>query len=1062
MYHTQYSHDGGKDIEINFYDEIHKYKIWAECKQHKKNIGLEEIGKNVVLVVAHRVNKIIFFSASKIRESAKIEILRIGKQLNFDVQFLDENILKDELKKYPELIKKYFPNYKINNTNNSNKLKMCIRLNEIGSSYSENKNIFYLRGTNTFTVNIFINNTTKHYYSDINIEWLCEEDDIEIIQTNEDDRIPEEIQPFTDYLITYLCHVKTLKYEEIQLPNIILNYTYGNEEYSIDKELPELNLTKYILHPLQGKKYLEFISKDINDAIIKNKTGLFQYIEIEGKSGCGKSRIISEMKLGLLKNNYLYLSYDSYNYNDLDIIRKLICDIIGISYQHKNIFYDQKQLEKIMISPKITKDAAKIISKFVFESQISIDDINCISQYIVLLIEEKSKSKCIFISFDNIQNNNEVFFNILRDLIVFFENKNINIILVTALNIEKIPHENNVILNQYKKFIHNKKITKPNQYISFHPKGFEEDTIIFWIESLNRHNPNDYLVQYLTKKFGDNPLEVTMISDYLKQNLILKQHGDEEWYISNNEEFHKLMNSFFSGFRSIFKNKIEAIFELYPSYLSKLKELLSTIVLFNNFIDEYSLLKIIDSSEAMDILRNHSIIKLIENRYSFYHDSMYMFFRNKGIYTYKAIDNVYNFLQNNEIGNKNLINYNIYYYKNNVPEYAKLAKEILIDYINNFCYIQAIEFGKDLYNNNDLKKYDIKMYLQCAHLYAFACSSSGRKDESCNIFLNLSNLYIENQHIIDINDICDFFRDAINSQLQSNRFDDALNIIHIYKTIKSKPEVHEFLLYNREAVTYLSQNKISKAKKTFEKSLSIAKNLKDNSKFWISTTYSDIALMYFYSKYQDINKEKTIEYLNKAIVDYSQCADETIYRKHEISWHKSFIDILNGKYEDALNRLLNELIKGYNSFSIYEKFRIKNLIALCKLYEGKFETAIDELKDIKAECEVNQHSAAIIKLNNNIGVVYMQLKDYTKAYEYLRTAYFEIENTRIYLKMYPVASNYLLITKLLNKSPEKTLNKVLKIKDPHFNSYCKRICAKHNNNLQAWTMWNFNGFDYIF
>ena len=110
------------------------------------------------------------------------------------------------------------------------------------------------------------------------------------------------------------------------------------------------------------------------------------------------------------------------------------------------------------------------------------------------------------------------------------------------------------------------------------------------------------------------------------------------------------------------------------------------------------------------------------------------------IFSYKAIDNVYNFLQNNEIGNKNLINYNIYYYKNNVPEYAKLAKEILIDYINNFCYIQAIEFGKDLYNNNDLKKYDIKMYLQCAHLYAFACSSSGRKDESCNIFLNLSNL----------------------------------------------------------------------------------------------------------------------------------------------------------------------------------------------------------------------------------------------------------------------------------------------------------------------------------
>ena len=61
LFHTRYTHDGGKDIETKFFDEIHEYKIWAECKHHRRNIGLEEIGKNVVLVIAHNINKIIFF-----------------------------------------------------------------------------------------------------------------------------------------------------------------------------------------------------------------------------------------------------------------------------------------------------------------------------------------------------------------------------------------------------------------------------------------------------------------------------------------------------------------------------------------------------------------------------------------------------------------------------------------------------------------------------------------------------------------------------------------------------------------------------------------------------------------------------------------------------------------------------------------------------------------------------------------------------------------------------------------------------------------------------------------
>ena len=136
----------------------------------------------------------------------------------------------------------------------------------------------------------------------------------------------------------------------------------------------------------------------------------------------------------------IFFSYDSYNYQDLDIIRRIICDIAGISYKQRNIFYTQEQLEKLIISPKITENAAKIISNFIFKNDQSndfINIINYISQYTAILIKERSKNKPIIISIDNIQNSNSVFLNLLINLIEDFENNNIHVILITALNTEK-------------------------------------------------------------------------------------------------------------------------------------------------------------------------------------------------------------------------------------------------------------------------------------------------------------------------------------------------------------------------------------------------------------------------------------------------------------------------------------------------------------------------------------------------------------------------------------------------------------------------------------------------
>lgn len=53
----------------------------GRMQNHKRNLGLSEIGKNIVLVISKRINKLIYISASSITETAQAEILNVGEKI---------------------------------------------------------------------------------------------------------------------------------------------------------------------------------------------------------------------------------------------------------------------------------------------------------------------------------------------------------------------------------------------------------------------------------------------------------------------------------------------------------------------------------------------------------------------------------------------------------------------------------------------------------------------------------------------------------------------------------------------------------------------------------------------------------------------------------------------------------------------------------------------------------------------------------------------------------------------------------------------------------------------
>ena len=103
---TRAQKDKGRDIIVKGKND--DFEAWGECKNHKRNVDLSTIGKNVVLALSHQINKAIFFSVTNITLNTKTEILNIAQKQGFEVLFLDGKILDETIISCRKVAYKYF------------------------------------------------------------------------------------------------------------------------------------------------------------------------------------------------------------------------------------------------------------------------------------------------------------------------------------------------------------------------------------------------------------------------------------------------------------------------------------------------------------------------------------------------------------------------------------------------------------------------------------------------------------------------------------------------------------------------------------------------------------------------------------------------------------------------------------------------------------------------------------------------------------------------------------------------------------------------------------------
>ena len=754
--HTRYVHDGGRDIEVTFYDQLSQFKIWAECKQHKRCIGLDDIGKNVVLVISKNIHKVIFFSASEITENAKIEITNIGNKLNFDVSFLSGERLSNEIGLQPNLVKKYFKNPEISTIlPNEPQLTATCSVSEYESNIIipvNNQKQIYLRNGELFNIYIHLSNQTNKPMREISIELLSADDAIKIINNTQFNY--DFIERQRDIIVHFEGRVIIKQYNSINLPNVVISYICDGTNKREIISLPPLDISKCKKYPLIGKSVTEFLSIKAAKAFEWSARNYPFFFDIRGISGSGKTRLASELQKKATEKNLKSIYLNSSDYIDYDIIRKLLCELLHLPFYKGKINFSKEDVSKLIEIQGGSNTFSSIIANFMQKGIWGKNDSLYIVEALAYFLQHPYHETGYCISIDNTQTLHPEIFKVLIRLIeILSENQN-NTIFIFISNTERHAVSQKAF-NSFLSFLNEKRREKNTAFISYTCSAFsEEDAKLLLMHLFGFQNQNDVLLNKLLQRTGRLPFEMTMTLEFLSDKNIIKWNNAKEWIINDYDGFNKFIMKGFPQNHTILNERINAWRETHTKSMnSKFIDILSTVAAFDGLIP-YAYI----TDNKLDYELIEQLINMLwlapsasGRGIAFFHDNIKEHCKSlpqckNNASVLRKVINWINKNQDIEVYNSEKIEFFCFYYLGMFDEALKYGQNILFN-PSLLPHTDIVEISRILYEDNRTKS-DLGIFIRIAEVYANAVFSLENKELGCIIYQAIVNCIKNNKTVI--------------------------------------------------------------------------------------------------------------------------------------------------------------------------------------------------------------------------------------------------------------------------------------------------------------------------
>lgn len=970
---TERRKDGGRDIIIT--DLVNTKVTWGECKHHKNSVGLDSIGKNVVLAITNQLNKIIFFSVSSVTPNTKHEILCAAKIHGFDVLFLDGTELDREIAGNKQLLNKYFKeSFELFNPN-TNTLVIDVCIDEFENAYNDtfysDSKYYRLENGLDFYVHIFLKNCYSLNIDSIQIN-IPQQTDCHFYTLNES---IDKLNSFCDTVLT-LHGIALNAQQVISLPQITINYLLNQETKHSFIELGELDSKGICKIPLSGSHNIEYLASidSLRKQVINGHTRI---IYLRGISGSGKTRMLEEISSLMIQRAFMPVYIDALKYKKNFLFREMIRQLLCIPHLNSQNSFEEHEFEILLNKYHISFPDITSIYKFIWgKKNISA---TILGDFIYQCITKAPVTSKLYIQIDNIQSMDEE----TQGSILFLCSKIIkeksHVCFAFTLNTSYARISNKTPLVQY---LENQRFHEDNPVMLPHTmKKLDEASRQYIVkECLHMSDSYEKEIAEIANQSGALPLDILLFCKMLcNSNCFIWNDNMRE--IQDPEKFSENLSMLPNAISSIIQIRLDAIYEVYPNK-KNIRKLFQLILFFTNRLP----FKIADSfgisKELISKLKEDLIIVQDSDAYiSFFHDNYYRYFLKHGeeyCFNSRELSKLLKFSEEyvDELGPTMAVNQvKCLYLLNKKDDFQQLAKKLLYEFKALGFYAEIVTLSSFYLSKTRAQQYQNDRLLFLIEK-AVAQLEAVSFVQGINTLKDIETKIKSMKFIYDNQLVGKFYHQFVNSYTHAGKYHFALDVLHNFETMEQLNYQQKFLIEDRYCLCYYALGNLNMSERHIKKALKIAQKMESN--FWVSTAYSDRAFSYLINTV-DISKMKY--YFRKAIKSYDKETDSSEYRSIEIEIQSALLALLENKYNKAdlhINSAITQAIERTYTYLLIPAYNVKAFILLKK---RKIKEAITVLEQARLNSEIFGVTKYMITIWNSLGIAYCAEKNCTKSQE---------------------------------------------------------------------------------
>lgn len=1027
---TKLKKDGGKDIVGTALDV--PYEIWAECKRHNRALGLETISKSAILVISRGINELIYFSTSDITRNAIKHISMVAAKHDFSVTFIYGDRLYQELSILPRF--QYDVKNQERQIKNDLKIIRYFSVFEDTEQYTESSKLT-LQRDNIFYIDIYL--TNLHDTTISNIRCILPKMPDITFHIQEIHNGFKMLQG-SNRVIQVRAEVISSCTEKY-IPDFTLKYQCNNHNYSKKILGGIIDPTQLIYYPLVGEKVQNFLSKKILPLLKHKSESPIYVINITGKSGTGKTRLLSEIIHSAKNHNFQTLYCDAKKQSGFSIIRGYLCACLGLPYCTGNISCTLEDISNIIEHYHGSSKVSNAIFQFVFQERIDSDILYYLKEALLFFSCNIVGGIPLIWTIDNLQCLDKETLDIIYFMVEHLQKCLPKVIFSFGTNTEIIPVECQMGVNEF--------LTKIKEYENHVSIAYicgemqNNDAKILYYHAIPNLQGFNYFTSLLLNKSGRRPFDIIMLIhlfydleliDVSTHNMIIPSSKIEiDKFIDQiPEKSKKVIDQRFALQKH--KNFLQ---NTNLTYFDAFKTVVKTILYFGGEAPVTFLESLDINDDMLFELSQSMFFKLLKTpKIVFYHDNICryfescVFYRNDRTLSLKIIK----WLNKNDWYKSNLRTTTIFDCYIRAEEYEDAAKFGIAAMSSEYekrNFQAIIHIGtkllEDTSNEHEILNQpvenpfadfiDEQLKFRIYYLVADSYRIYQNLSESVSYY-DRAYIIMRQNDIVGFNaiDNCKFYHRYSNACISAACFDKALTVLENFKNYNEKNDFYNFIMYNRYSVVYLAKGDTENALKAIDRSLEIAKQC--NELQWESISYSDKAYIYYRACE---NKQETISYFNKA-VDKHVAEQASINRGSEILAQEAFANLLMGnleKAEDLANDALRRALE-INGTSMEVKSR--NLLGIIQYFNNKTDTAISAWKKDLIISAQRMNKDGMVKLHTNLGASYILQSKYVQAQEELEAAYVLYQKFKVSLMTHkPLIYNLLLIYNILGNNSKR-------------------------------------------